>query len=284
MTSLASPAPTVVADTVPVLELRGERTSPRVLARDIWRARELLVLLSRKEFHVKYRRMSFGTMWAVVLPLLQSALMAVVFTKLVRFHIPHYAMFVLSGMVAWTYFSNVFAAGSVAIASSVDLSTKVYFPRAMLGLVQVATALYGYFIMLAIVLLLGLPLGASLGPATLLLVPATVLLVVFSTSLTLTACALHVYFRDVGYIVNAAVLFLMYLSPIVYPIGQAPHLIRPVLAANPLTGILDMFHAAMGVPTPLVAGLAVTAVWTVALSVVAVALHSRFDRVFTDLL
>lgn len=284
MTSLTSPSPTTVADAAPVLELHGERTSPRVLARDIWRARELLLLLARKEFHVKYRRMSFGTMWAVVLPLLQSALLAVVFSHLVRFHVPHYAVFVLSGMVAWTYFSTVFVAGSTAIVNGVDLSSKVYFPRAMLPLVQATTALYGFIIMLAIVAVLSVPLGAPVGRDAFLVIPGVVLLVLFSTSLTLTTSALQVYFRDIGYIVNAAMLFLLYLSPIVYPTSLAPHIIRPILLVNPLTGILDLFHAAIGVPTPLAAAMAVTAAWTAALTGLAVALHSRFDRVFTDLL
>ncbi|HAM03108.1 MAG TPA: hypothetical protein DCQ30_12915 [Acidimicrobiaceae bacterium] len=284
MTAIATASHTGGGDSLPVLELNGESTSPLKLGRDLWVWRELLVLLARKEFHVKYRRMSFGTMWAVALPLLQSLVMATVFSRLVRFSVPHYAAFMLSGMAAWTYFSTVFPAGSTAIAGNSALSTKVYFPRALLPLVQATTALYGLVIMLAIVLILSVPLGAHLGAAALLFVPGVVLLVAFTSSLVLTAAALQVYFRDVGYIANALVLLLMYLSPVIYPPSLAPHIVQPVLTANPMTGILDLFHAAIGVHSPLLLPLVVTGLWSAGLWAAAVVLHSRFDRVFTDLL
>jgi ABC-type polysaccharide/polyol phosphate export permease len=285
MTTFATTPPTRDDDALPVLELRGERSSVTGLGRDLWTARELLVLLARKEFQVKYRRMSFGTLWAVVLPLMQSVVMAVVFSHLLsRFKIPHYPLFVLSGMAAFSYFTTVLAGGSTAIAANATLSNKVYFPRAVLCLAQAVTALYGLVILLAIMLVLSVPLGVHVGLALLLLIPGVALLVLFSASLTLTAAALHVYFRDVSYIVNALVIFLMYISPVIYPPSLAPSVVRPILLANPLTGILDVFHAAVGVPTPLVQGLAVTGIWTVVFAAAAVVLHTRYDRVFTDLL
>ncbi len=284
MTAATTAAPPLHDEDLEVLELHGERTSPWVLARAAWRWREVLVLLARKEFHVKYRRMSFGTLWAVFLPLLQSAIMAVVFSHLVRFAVPHYALFMLAGMVAWTYFASVFVAGSTAIAGGSDLSSKVYFPRVLLPLVQVATNLYGFVIMLVIVLALSIPLGAHLGMSTLLFLPGALLLVVFCASLVVTGAALHVYFRDVSYISSALVLLLMYVSPVIYPPSIAPHIVRPIIDANPLTGILDLFHAAVGVSTPLTFALAVTGVWTAVLICAAVTLNSRFDRVFADLL
>ena len=65
----------------PSIDLHGEATAPVRLAKEVWRARELLVILARKEFHVKYRRASFGVLWAIGLPLLQSAVMADVFLQ-----------------------------------------------------------------------------------------------------------------------------------------------------------------------------------------------------------
>jgi len=283
MTAIATPPPTRDDDVLPLLELAGERSTPLALGRGLWSSRELLVLLARKEFHVKYRRMSFGTLWAVVLPLLQSVVMAIVFSHLVVFHVPHYAIFILSGMAAWTYFSSVFASGSTAIAGGASLASKVYFPRALLCLVQSVTALYGLVIMIGIVLVLCVPLGVHLGPAVLLLIPGILLLLVFSSALTLTAAALHVYFRDVNYVVNALVLLLLYLSPVIYSPALAPRILHPLLVVNPLTGILDLFHAALGYPGAMGLALFVTGAWTIFFLATAVVLHSRFDRVFTDL-
>jgi len=251
------------------------------------RSRELLVLLARKDFHVRYRRASFGVLWAVALPLLQSAVMAVVFTKVVRLHVPKYAIFMLTGMVAWTYFASVFASGGLAIVDGSDLSSKVYFPRSLLPMVSAVTNLYALGI--TVVIVLGLcfvpAFGAHLGVHVLLLVPGVALLVAFTTSLCLVTAAVHVYFRDIRYIVSASLIVLLYVSPVIYTPNLAPARLRIVLDLNPLTGILDLFHAStVGSGGPMGVAVLVSVAWTLGLLVVASILHSRFDRVFSDLL
>lgn len=256
-----------------------------VLLGDLWRRRALLVLLARKEFHVKYRRASFGTLWAVALPLLQSALLAVVFSRVARLHVSHYAIFILSGMVGWTYFSSVLGAGATSIVDNTDLSSRVYFPRAILPLVQGAANLYGFAITMAITLCLCPILGVPLSARVLLFVPATVLLVVFSTSLALVCSALHVYFRDIRYVVTAALLLLLYMTPVIYPPSALHGVLRTLLTINPMTGILDLFHSAtVGAGAAIATALAVSIVWTIALLGSALVLQCRFDRVFADLL
>lgn len=270
-----------------MLLLRAETTSPLALGRALVRSRELLVLLARKEFHVRYRRASFGMLWAVALPLLQSAVMALVFSRVVRLHVPHYPVFMLSGMVAWTYFSSVFSTGGLAIVEGADLSSRVYFPRSLLPMVAAATNLYGMVITLAIVLgLCFVPaFGVHLGVHVLLLVPGMALLVAFTTSLCLVTAAVHVYFRDVRYIVSASLILLLYVSPVIYPPSLAPGRLRVALTANPLTGILGLFHAStVGSGGPIGAAVLVSLAWTAGLLAVAAVLHSRFDRVFADLL
>jgi lipopolysaccharide transport system permease protein len=270
----------------PTLDLHGETTSPLLLARSVWRSRELLVLLARKEFHVRYRRASFGTLWAVALPLLQSAVMAIVFSHVVRFSVPHYPIFILSGMLAWTYFSAVFATGGTGIVDNADISSRVYFPRALLPLVSVGTNLYGLVITLVILVALCPLFGVSIGLRFLFMVPAIALLVAFTASLSLVTAALHVYFRDVRYIVTASLLLLLYVSPVIYPPGLAPHVLRGLLDVNPLTGILALFHdSTIGtVGGDLGTGVVVSVGWTVGLFGIATWLYSRFDRVFADLL
>jgi ABC-type polysaccharide/polyol phosphate export permease len=273
----------------PSIDLAGEATSPRRLAREMWRARELLVILARKEFHVRYRRASFGILWAVALPLLQSVVMAVVFSRVAHFNtkgLASYGAFVLTGMAPWTYFTIALVAGSTAIVDNTELSSKVYFPRPLLPLTQVVTALYGYGVTLAIVLILCPILHVSLGWAAFLVIPGTLLMLALACGFVLVVSALHVYFRDVKYLVSAAFLVWMYVTPIIYPPADAPRVLRAVIDINPLTGVVDLFHAATvghygyGLAVPLI----VTAAWTVALLVGGLLLQCRFNRVFSDLL
>ena len=268
----------------PSIDLQGEATSPVHLVKEVWQARQLMLILARKEFHVRYRRAAFGLLWAIGLPLLQSAVMAVVFSKVAKIgHAPHYPIFILSGMTAWVYFTAVLTVGSTAVVDGADISSRVYFPRILMPLVQVATGLYGFVITLVITLILCPLLGAPLGTSLVLLVPGTLLLIALTTGFCLVDSALHVYFRDVRYMVTAAVIVWFYVTPIIYPSSDAPHVLRSLINLNPMTGVVDLFHAGLlGTSGGLGFPVLVSCLWTAGLLVVGIGLHCRFNRVFAD--
>src|SRR5436305_10109124 len=117
----------------PVLELTGETTPLPVLLGDLWSRRSLLPMLAAKDFHSRYRSASLGVLWSVFLPLLQGAVLAAVFTKIVKIHTPYsYPVFVLSGMVTWSYFTQSLSASSTSIVDGAAIAGKVYFPRLLL--------------------------------------------------------------------------------------------------------------------------------------------------------
>lgn len=283
MTTTATPT-SIDTAVPPSIDLRGEATSPAVLAREVWKARQLLVILARKEFHVRYRRASFGLLWAIGLPLLQSAVMAVIFSKVARIgHAPHYPIFILSGMVAWISFTAMLAPGSTAVVDGTEMSSRVDFPRILLPLAQVGTGLYGFVITLAITVALCPLLGAGLGASLLLLVPATLLLIALTVGFCLVNSAAHVYFRDVRYVVSAAVIVWFYITPIIYPTVDAPHPLRVFINLNPMTGVVDLFHSALlGTPGDFGLPVLVTCLWTLGLLICGIGLHCRYNRVFAD--
>ena len=274
------------AGEAPSLDLRGEGTSVRMLLREIWSRQSLLVLLIRKEFHIRYRRASFGVLWAVALPLLQSVVLAVVFSKVVRANlVAHYPAFVLIGMVPWTFFGSGLSSGATGIVDKSEMSSRVYFPRAIFALVAVGSNLYAFIITLAITIALTPLLGVGLGPALLFVIPGIVLVVAFTTGLCLTLSALHVYFRDIRYAVTAALLVWLYVTPVIYPPSAVPHSLRVVLSINPLTGIVGLFHqATVGSSGPLLVPVIISTAWTIAFLVGGIVLQARYDRVFADLL
>lgn len=267
-------------------ELEGQLTPVRRLARELWDSRELIGILARKDFYVRYRRATLGLFWAVGLPLFQAVVLAVVFSRVVRIHTRiSFTIFVLTGMVAWTYFSNTLTAASTSIVDGSGLSTRIYFPRAVLPVVSVAANLYGYAITLAILVVLCPFFGVGLGLRLLWLLPETVVLVALTTGTCLVTSALHVYFRDVRYVVTAAVIGWFYLTPVFYPLGLAHGALRALITANPLTGVVELLRQAIARADPgWVPAVAVTLAWTAALLVAGALLHRRYDRVFTDLM
>lgn len=276
----------------PVLELSGEWMSPRELAVEIWRARELIGMLARKDFFVRYRRQSFGVLWAVGLPLVQAAVLSVVFSyfRVIKIGagVP-LPVYVFTGMAAWSYFSTIVTAASTSIVDGAGLSSKVYFPRAVLTLVHVRIGLYTLPINIAIVLVMALAWGVGLSPKAFLLIPGVMLLVWLTASLSLTLAALHVYFRDVRYIVQAVFTALIYLTPLFLPLaiyGKVGNgYLQDVVLANPITGVVEVFRLAIGgADSQWPTALAWTLGWSVVFTISAVYIHCRRNRLFVDLL
>jgi ABC-type polysaccharide/polyol phosphate export permease len=265
-------------------DLRGEHTSLGVLLADVRRSWPLVQVLARKEFLVRYRRASFGVAWALALPLLQATVLAVVLPKFVRFDTgSNYVLFVFAGTTAWTFFAGTLADGTGSIVAAQEISTRVYFPRLLLPLVTVLANLYA-LLPGVVVLVAASVLTGDFGPRALWVVPGVGMAALLAGSLAALFSGLHVYFRDVKYLVQAGLLVWFYLTPVIYPLSEVGGL-RPWIEANPAAGVVQLFRAAtVGADAGWGTSVAWSAAWSVATLAAAVALHRRHDRVFVDLL
>lgn len=253
------------------------------LLRDLWDSRSLVAVLARKEFFVRYRRTSFGLLWAVALPLLQATVLALVFGHLLGSHPADYPVYVFAGMVPWSFFSSTLSNGATAIVDNSTLSNRIYFPRAVLPLISAVSALFSVAITVALLVLMCIGFGVSLGPEVLLLVPAVALVAVLAAAFALVLSALHVYFRDVRFLVSAALTVWLYVTPVIFQVDQLPNALRPVVRLNPMTGVVELFRfATVGTSGAWVTSLLVTGVWVVGLVGAALVMHRRFDRLFAD--
>lgn len=267
----------------PVLHLTARPDSVREWGRELRGYGPTLVMLTRKDFQTRYKRASFGILWAVALPALQATIMAVVFSRVVKIGSLHnFPVYVISGVVAYSYVTTSLAPASTAIADATPLAERVWFPRAILAAVPCLSSLVGLATSVVILVLLIPAFGVHYGVDLLLILPATVLLVAFVISLSLVLAALHVYFRDVRFLVQAGLLVWIYATPILYPQNLLGRL-GPLVSANPLTGIVGLFHlAALGRSGPSAGGLLVSIGATLVLLVVSVEVYRRHDRLFVD--
>ncbi len=251
----------------------------------MWGHREVLAWLARSDFQVRYKRASLGIAWSVLVPLLQGIVLIIVFGKFTRFDAyEDYSVFVLSGVLCWTFFTAFVNAGSTAIVDRSDLTDKVWFPRALLPLVPGGSAMVGFATSLGLVVLVAPLLGTPWRPRLLLLPVGILMMVAFCSALVLLLSALHVYFRDVRFLVQAALLVLFWLTPIAYPQEFVGGL-APWLSLNPMTGILTVFRLALiGDDYRWLPNVAMSVASTVALTLTAIEVHRRRDRLFVDLL
>jgi lipopolysaccharide transport system permease protein len=269
----------------PVLELEPGPMSRREWLGTMWDHRSVLMVLSRKDFQVRFKRARLGVLWAVAVPAVQAAVMIVVFSHFVRTHnhVP-YGPFVLSGILGWTYFSSTLSVSVTSIIDGATLTDKVWFPRALLPIVPCVSGLVGLAISMVILLVFAPILGAGVHLRILLLVPACLLLIAFTVALSLVLAALQVYYRDVRFLIMAALTVWIYATPIMYQKSQVGSL-GPWLDINPMTGIVSIFHLAIiGDHESWKPAVAVSVGVTLALIAIGVEAHRRYDRLFVDLL
>lgn len=272
---------------MPVLVLEGESVPMRDLIRDIWRARHLAVMLASRDFRSKYRSSNLGLLWSILLPFIQGAVLAVVFTHVVKSIARdtgvNYSIYILLGTTLWGYFSASFSAASTAIVGQASITGRLYFPRIIVTVVPVLSGLPTYI--LSVGLLTGLmsvlnaPYHWNLVALPLVALLTMIFAIVFGASVAI----LHVYVRDVSYGVTAGLQIWYYLTPIIYPMKLA-HSINWLVVANPMTGIVQLAHwcvfgRALGeLRIPLIS----TGCWIVGLAVVTLLVYRRYERVACD--
>jgi len=269
------------------LELTARPTRFVPWMRELWAFREVTAILARKDFQTKYKRASFGIVWAVVLPLLQGIVFVVLLTHIGRFsHLGYsYAAFVLAGNLAWAYFATVAQAASTSIVDNSSMTDKVWFPRTIVALVPSISNLFGLGTSM-LILLAAMPIvHAHFTWRLWVLIPAIVLMIAFTVAFSLVTAALHVYYRDTKFIVQAGVLLWFYVTPIIYPAHALGRHIAPWLVLNPMTGIIGLFQfAAAGNFGPMAHAVLVSVAFTVVFMVIGLQAQRRYDRLFVDLL
>jgi ABC-2 type transport system permease protein len=237
-------------------ELRTTEISKRPGAvqrlRDVWRYRELLGNLVRKELKVKYKDSILGFLWTLLNPALQLIVYSFAFGVLFKSPIPLFAIFFICGLLPWTFFTSALTSGSSSVVANAQLVNKVWFPREILPLASIGAALVHWFLQSIVLVVALFVVQRSPDWAYLpLLIPAVLVLVTFSAALGIMLSAINVYLRDTQHLLELVMLAWFWATPIVwnYPlIGErlADHGLPFYLGfVNPITPIILTFQRAL---------------------------------------
>jgi ABC-2 type transport system permease protein len=184
--------------------------------RELIAHREVLVNLVRKELKVKYTASVLGAFWSLLNPVVFLAVFSFVVVVL-RQSIPDFPVFLLSGLLAWNFVSNSLQGGARSVIDNANLVKKMAFPREILPLSAIGVALFDFVLQSAVLLLFIAVSGHGLHLPELWLYPlAIAVLVVFATAMTFWISAMNVRYRDVGHLLNLALLVWFWFTPIVY--------------------------------------------------------------------
>jgi lipopolysaccharide transport system permease protein len=170
-----------------------------------------------------------------------------VFTKFVRLEegaIP-YPLFAYAGLLLWTFFSVSVTSGTNSLIGNTSLVTKVYFPRAFIPAAAVGAGLVDFGVGAVLLAALAVYYGVGVTWGLLLLPIFVALGAALALAVGMIASALTVRYRDLRHALPFLLQLWMFASPVIYPLGVVPERWRWVLAANPLTGVLEGFRASL---------------------------------------
>jgi lipopolysaccharide transport system permease protein len=207
----------------------------------VFRSRELLWLLCRRNITVLYRQTVMGSIWLVIAPVISAGLLSFVFGRVAHLSsggVPYFA-FTFAGLLAWNLFSNSVTGAASSLTANSTLFTRIYFPRLLLPLSAMAPTLLntGISCVVMFVLLLAYKIGFSY---RLLFLPGWLgLALLFSVGVSLMLSSMAVLRRDVQYVVQVVMPLLLFVTPVAYSVAEVPPGLRTIYLLNPMATIVE---------------------------------------------
>ena len=213
----------------------------------VWRYRELLFVLIKRDIQVLYKQAALGAGWAIIQPLFAVAIFTIVFGMFARMPsdgVP-YPVFAFAGVLPWTYFAEATRRASTGLVDDAELIRKVYFPRLIMPLAKVTAPLVDFSI--SCLVMVGLMLAYGMVPSfkILLIFPLVLVASLLALSIALWLGPINVRFRDIKHTVPFMLQVWMYASPIVYPLSQVPAEYKVLYSLNPMVGVIEGFRWAV---------------------------------------
>ncbi len=255
--------------------------------RDLWDFRELGGFLIWRDLKVRFRQTMFGVFWAVLQPLLLTAIFTIFLNRVAGVYssdLP-YAVFALSGVIPWTLFSRALMTSSGSLVDNQQLIGRVYFPRLLLPGAAASSYIVDFGVSLVVLagvlLLYSIPLTAAVIFAPLFAIWALVVALAFGTWLS----AVNVRYRDVQFVLPFIVQLWLLATPIAYPASRIPRQWQALIGLNPVAGVVEGFRwSVTGQFQPQLATLLLSALSTLVVLVIGVLYFSNTERTFADVI
>lgn len=212
-------------------------------SKEFKRKKDLLLLLTKKEITLKYKRTILGIIWSLLNPILFSIVLIIAFKIFLRIQMENYAFFFLSALFPWNWFSASVTISTGTLIGNVNLLKRIRFPRHFLIIAAVLAQLVNFIFALPILVALSWYYGQ--GPSINWIVSIPILIII-QLAVTIGMCLIismvNAYFRDMEYIVGIAINLLFWITPIIFPLNAIPEKYRNYLIFNPLTYLINAWR------------------------------------------
>ena len=225
----------------------AQPTSLAALGKSLWRNRQLIVQMAKREVVGRYKGSAMGLAWSFFNPVFMLAVYTFVFSVIFKSRWgvggeeskTQFAVVLFVGMIVHGLFAEVLNRAPSLILANVNYVKKVVFPLEILPVIAMGAALFHSLVSLGVLLAAFVLLNGYL-PWTTVLAPLVLLpLVILTLGLAWMLASLGVFLRDVGQTVGIVTTVMMFLSPVFFPVTALPEEFRPWFMANPLTFIIE---------------------------------------------
>lgn len=231
------------------LNVVRNRSTVTARIKEIWKYRELLSGMIKKELKVKYKNSFLGFLWTMLNPALYTLIFWLVFTKFLPNGIPEFVVFFLSGLLVWNLFTNALTGATSSIVGNAPIVKKVYFPREILPLASVGAAVVHYLLQLVVLVTSLIVFRHNLDwKYAWLMPPALLSIIIFSAACGVFLSAINVYARDTQHLLELILLAWFWATPVVYPfsvVSDRIGLVADLFKLNPVTNLIVPFQRAI---------------------------------------
>lgn len=258
---------------------------------EVWQYRDLIVLLTKRSFAVSYQQTILGPLWLFLNPLLTALAYVVLFGNIAKLStdgVPQ-LLFYLTGHAVWSFFSACLTNNASTFTGNAGLFGKVYFPRLVVPISNLLSAMIRFGIQMILVLsfLVFYAVQGTVTPhgwAWLYLPLALIWLGLLGMGIGILVSSLTTKYRDLRVLVSFGVSLWMYATPVVYPLSQVPTgWLQTVLLLNPVTAPMELFrYALLGSGTVLPWCILCSLAMTVIVLLLGIVVFHRVERTFMD--
>jgi len=286
--SVTQPEAVSVRDRRPVTVIRPTRGWAALNMGDLWRYRDLLLILAGRDVKLRYKQTLLGVTWVILQPLLTALIFTVIFGNFAKMPSDGkpYMLFTFAGLLSWNLFSQSLQRAGTSLVGSAAMITKVYFPRMSIPVASTGAVLIDFGVSLAVCVVLMVVYQVAPTWRLLTLPLFLMLTLVTAVGVSLWLSALSVYYRDFMYAIPFVIQAWMYASPVAYAASIVPERWRLLYSLNPAMGFIEGFRwALLGGESPLTVQMVVVSCLGALVAFVSGAfIFRRIERGFADVI
>lgn len=205
--------------------------------------RNLLRELVIRDIKKKYRRSFLGILWSLLNPLLMMVVITIVFSSVFRFDIENFPIYLLTGQIMFSFFSEATSMAMTSIIANASLIKKVYIPKYIFPLSRVLSSFVNLLFSLIAIVIVMMVTKVKITWSMLLFPLPLLYILIFSIGVGMILSAMSVFFRDMVHIYGVILAAWNYLTPIFYPVKIIPNKYRIFIEYNPLYYMVECFRS-----------------------------------------